>query len=621
MSREPTRNPIRLDRETKQSTKHIEACILSYIIYNQTLFLKFDPYADGLPSRYRDTLLDRLRNGTGSDNADFTQFFYDHISPRDPAMIGRSNKFRVITPPRWAQSIRQVYLCFRDHDKIRLQRSMDYGTGNINVYCFEGLTGHNTMDSEKGNRSIMGYISHDTATNELMITFRGSQSGAGLMGNILKGLFQGKGNADWITDTNCGNFSYCNEITPMGAVGTGFALSAVSCFPTIELCLMHLFQHRSAANIDNISITGHSLGGGLALMLKSAFSFGDFFHSVTNIVSRCLTRDNTQRIMGLFEKAACYTFGAPHVGNEEFAYIFRATRADREVRRHFIDKDIITKIGAITGGYHIGIAKGTTPISPTSMEDAHTPDIIGAHVSGYHAVRLASEQYAINADEYQFNTTYQRSWIVDPTLSGIIKKYPRALDMYIKQFNIQYFEYLISVLSDIYIEEHHNYHSRRALRVFTFGFASSRSTKVAQYKRNVKRAAQSFSTHRELLKKNNEIFAANDKFPGNQIKKQLGSTIQIVVMGFIQNELQELLGMITLQWGQNTGQLIIPSSPTNTANLALKVFHILNNLLTYMNNQSGADSVVMFIIKNLSKLALALNMEYAKTLRRLGIIS
>lgn len=59
------------------------------------------------------------------------------------------------------------------------------------------------------------------------------------------------------------------------------------------------------------------------------------------------------------------------------------------------------------------------------------------------------------------------------------------------------------------------------------------------------------------------------------------------MMGFIQNELKKLMSIFLIQDGRDTGTIDLTASTSDSGDLVLKVFHIANNLLSYLNNQSG----------------------------------
>jgi len=191
------------------------------------------------------------------------------------------------------------------------------------LYAFEGGTGstHPSNDATMpAIWSLMGYaLAEDTTDGEgynVFIVFRGSRSGIVRMIDAKNR----KGNADWVTDLNYVPVKNppINQYTET-SLGNGISVKRM--LPTIWRALNEIHQTKGGPP-ENIYVTGHSLGGALAISFASAMLFGSS-HGVFR------QRDGAPPLAGAqdidswpWPKMKLSTFGSPVVETKLFADLF-----------------------------------------------------------------------------------------------------------------------------------------------------------------------------------------------------------------------------------------------------------------------------------------------------------
>lgn len=166
-------------------------------------------------------------------------------------------------------------------------------------------------DIQQATRSLMAMVTLDTSEKvpRLIITFRGS-CGGDVNLKAMYDTYEGyeadqKGkkslNPDWATDLNFKN--------------RGIAAAYMTCRENINKAINELLGDTPLSEFKGtIEIAGHSLGGGLASMC--AYDMRGGFGDKKDVINPDLLKvKETQPL-------SCYSFGAPAVGNGEFAAEF-----------------------------------------------------------------------------------------------------------------------------------------------------------------------------------------------------------------------------------------------------------------------------------------------------------
>ncbi len=307
--------------------------VFAYQLYNQSLVWPLDPFYEEWArpgSGRRDTVMalvhqavagrERYR-GPGSTRGWATNTSldpvltdYSRVDPTRAVITNDGTSHRLIqTHDAITSQICETIVCEYEslvkgrpadpHFSHRLQHESE---GTDRLYLFEGGTG--SYDGQPQAWSLLGLVLDRTtaAGHEVHIAFRGSQSG-----DAYRAAYQGfvaeVGNPDWVTDMEFLKTVQDHRISPVGAVTLGLRDSILATFSSVVCCLTDIASRR-ATSPDSMHITGHSLGGALAVPLGSALSIGSLRAALPQPLREWP-----------LDAIRIVTFGAQKSGDHEFA--------------------------------------------------------------------------------------------------------------------------------------------------------------------------------------------------------------------------------------------------------------------------------------------------------------
>lgn len=338
---------------------HLDLAILAYQLHGQSLIWPHDPYYEELSNKTkgRATMVEKVKGwaattgnaqilgpqldsyrGPGSlngfaNNASHDPIIYNYslLDPWNKSIMNAAGIWtEYMTPKAITSQIKETHVCYRPTGasnsattSIQIERKHDNVSANANSYllAFEGGTGDKGEANQPPSQSIMGFImtrDNPNGTYDVHIAFRGSRSGSA--GRAVLQSFSGKnakGNPDWITDLGYDRLSSAGGggfVSTVGKVHRGFLTSLKSIMPNLMNCLQKVPAFKDNIAPNNITVTGHSLGGALAQQFTSSILMGNKFGPDGTGASLPSTlRDWPWRNIKLV------TYGAPRVGDAEFA--------------------------------------------------------------------------------------------------------------------------------------------------------------------------------------------------------------------------------------------------------------------------------------------------------------
>ncbi len=330
----------------------MDLSVFSYQLYSQSLVWPFDPYYEQLPDRtgfmkkvhawaietgFLQKDSNSIRNvyrGPGSlellpVNLSHDPIIYNYgtVYPWSDYITRPESEWIVYkTPAAITSCIRDVYISYTTGDTNKtvkleqlqypkLQAGRSSSSANI-LFCIEGGTGDKGLPCKPASYSLMGFVllrEKENGHYDVDIAFRGSRSGSGAR-SVWKAIPAKKasGNPDWITDLaflRMDSSEGVSKITRTGRISKGMGYSILSMLPVLAETFEQIATLKNEEPPENIYVTGHSLGGGLAQQFASAILLGDFSHTLNNGISKNWP----------WKQLKLITFSAPRVGNEVWA--------------------------------------------------------------------------------------------------------------------------------------------------------------------------------------------------------------------------------------------------------------------------------------------------------------
>jgi hypothetical protein len=247
------------------------------------------------------------------------------------------------------------------------------------LYCFEGGTGADPSkhsDKQYVSWGLMGFVlaSHRGAAPpqnyDVHIIFRGSRSGQLRPTEAGKG----KGNPDWVTDLQILSLAPEPVVSQTGSVATGFAEAQKRTLPTIMRCLNDIHNLKGGAP-NRIYVSGHSLGGALALHFTSAVTLGNSYAHTIQGQGDMPANVRTWPWANL----TLTTFGSPATGDTTFSNALAPVHCTRV----WVLADPIT---VLNPGGHVGASLCLAPplTDTLSPGERHDPETIRRYLAkGY----------------------------------------------------------------------------------------------------------------------------------------------------------------------------------------------------------------------------------------------
>lgn len=347
---------------------HLDLSILTYQLYGQSLIWPFDPYYEemgadraafmmkvrawaertGVEQQKRAVGLDAYRgpgvlSGFANNKLhDPIIYNYARLHPWSSSITNADGRWiEYLTPKEITGRIKEVYVSYRKAgrpegavslDRVVPGRDDSEADADDVLLAFEGGTGDKGEADQPASQSLMGFVLLRTKPDDrydVHIAFRGSRSGSGA--RAMWQAFSDKkaaGNPDWITDMGFNRVAAGrggDHITTTSAVSRGFAQSMKSILPQVFDCLSKVADIKQGVGPDNIYVTGHSLGGGLAQHFVSAVLLGNLYgpSGAGNAMPGTLTGWPWKQIKLI-------TYGAPRAGDKQWAKLLTETGLDSE---------------------------------------------------------------------------------------------------------------------------------------------------------------------------------------------------------------------------------------------------------------------------------------------------
>jgi len=315
--------------------KHIDHSLMSYKLFAASVQNPLDPFYAKVENRKKMLKhLHMINDRDGKDaNLDFME--YDFISSLDLSqdnvyLVG--DDLKIYGLPFFFKENKIALVSIVD-DCFQMNKKIINAAGLLEIYAFTGFTGSAKKNLNQNQRSVLGYITFHRETKDLTVAFRGSRSGNAVTA-LLNALFFSCGNADWVTDMEIFNTEWNSKDNNLLSkdykkiftsisninIAYGFATTFCSSVENIRAIIQFLKDEHKA--INSISITGHSLGGGLAQVCYLCFKFGVLSELINN------------------SKVYCFPFSAPPVLTKPSIEKLKLLD-DPQVIHSYLDSDLV----------------------------------------------------------------------------------------------------------------------------------------------------------------------------------------------------------------------------------------------------------------------------------------
>ena len=251
----------------------LEFCRFAYKMYAQTCTHPMDPFyevcGEQLVSDARARMMGAIHEELGTDENEvkFDPIRYHMGIAPNPAMgtvyrAGTEGDPYVCFQPRPIDKMAAYVMGVDINGEATLYPDLGPSQrkkGVSRIAYFQGRTGMTKTWANSGWPSWFGAVVYNVENGELVVTFRGSRSGAG--GRALsQALVYSMGSPDWVTDMQ--HLKGIKEPRFNDAyMVVGFWLAYLSCVESLEGAINGALN---GAEIRRITFTGHSLGGALA---------------------------------------------------------------------------------------------------------------------------------------------------------------------------------------------------------------------------------------------------------------------------------------------------------------------------------------------------------------------
>lgn len=364
----------------------LEHCRFIYKIYSQTLMYPMDPFyeshtEEGDSARERLFTMIHQESHSSDESAKFDPIQYRLDATPNPhkSIVYRLDEKQqhVLWQPRALDLSIAYAKGFKRDGKAVDNGAQLQNAPNRTLRCtfFQGRTGMTVNHPNAGWPSWFGSVIYNPANRRVIITFRGSRSGAGKRAAV-SAQFSSKGNPDWVTDMNHLKSHHVHEYHN-AKFAAGFFFAYESCKKSLKAAFKDAVN---GAVPSEIVVTGHSLGGALAQNCYVDLKIG--------------TLGETLDVRGREDQIPvfCYAISAPPIIHGRKAHEALALRVDAsQIFHYFCPKDNVHESELIdpnaskhglasflhgtthpqTHPHHLGVEIGVR--NTVDFPDAHEP--------------------------------------------------------------------------------------------------------------------------------------------------------------------------------------------------------------------------------------------------------